>query len=180
MGKEEDRRKTDMEKSEAARGHALWAKRAWGILQIMRGIKAMTFEYRFEDLSRLLFRNKLVASYLPAWVSEELTTRAGTVAIWFQRASARFEREVNDTWNVVYNREKLERRWQEQIEEERRAAEANMSAAERKRLAFLEEKKRLPEKLAGMGINMNDGDLDDDDEKRANPVEMARSANLAQ
>jgi hypothetical protein len=178
--KEEDRRTTDMEKSTLAHGHTAWAKRAWALLQVIRGIKAMTFEYRFDDLSRLLFRNMLVSSYLPAWVTDELTSRAGTVAAWFQRASARFEGEVNDTWAGIYNREKQERRWQEQIEEERRAAEANMSAAERKRLLFLEEKKRLQEKLQTMGITMTESDLADDEEKRANPVEMVRIANLAQ
>ena len=100
-----------------ARRHAAWAKRAWGWLQILRGIKAMTFEYRFEDLSQVFFRNKMVASYLPLWVSEELTTRAGVVAAWFRRASARFEGEVNDTWTGIYNRERQERLWQEQLEE---------------------------------------------------------------
>ena len=178
--KEEDRRNTDMEKSAQARGHAAWAKRAWGWLQILRGIKAMTFEYRFEDLSQVFFRNKMVASYLPLWVSEELTTRAGVVAAWFRRASARFEGEVNDTWTGIYNRERQERLWQEQLEEERRAAEAQMSAEERKRLQFLEEKKRLQEKLQNMGISVNDEGQADDDDKRANPVEMARSAKLAQ
>ena len=82
--KEEERRKTDMEKAESTRGHAAWAKRCWALLQIMRGIKAMTFEYRFDDLSQLLFRNKLVVSYLPPWVSEEARSRATNCLFhWF-------------------------------------------------------------------------------------------------
>jgi hypothetical protein len=174
--KEEERRKTDAQKAAEKRSYAVWAQRAWRLLGTLRGVKAMTFEYRFDNLSHLMFGNKLVLSQLPMWVTDQvnerhsmnspfdkarrasplcfclpcssssstmqLTKGAGFVANRFQSLCARFDSEVTGAWNMITDRETQEKLWEEQAEQARRAAEATMSAAERRRLQFLEEKKR--------------------------------------
>lgn len=178
--KEEERRKTDAQKAAEKRSYAVWAQRAWRLLGTLRGVKAMTFEYRFDNLSHLMFGNKLVLSQLPMWVTDQLTKGAGFVANRFQSLCARFDSEVTGAWNMITDRETQEKLWEEQAEQARRAAEATMSAAERRRLQFLEEKKRLQEKLMGMGINVQEGDLGNDDEGGTDPVEMMRKTKLEQ
>ena len=110
----------------------------------------------------------------------QLTQGAGALASYWLRASDRLEEEVTKTWDKITKREKFERDLLLEAERQRRAFEATMSAEELRRMKFQEEKRRLQAKLQGLGINVTDEDMDNEDEKANDPVEHGRAANLSQ